>query len=96
MRDGDELVGVRHSSGDDDVLMVSRKGQAVRFHEDARPRDGPRHRGRARHAAAGRRRGDRDRRSPTDDADLLVVTENGFGKRTRICDTGARAAAGWA
>src|ERR671930_330478 len=35
MRDDDELVGVRHSGGDDDVIMVSRKGQAVRFHESA-------------------------------------------------------------
>src|SRR5204862_4018417 len=33
MREGDELVGVRHSSGDDDVLMVSRRGQAIRFGE---------------------------------------------------------------
>src|SRR5207244_11702075 len=33
MREGDELVGVRHSTGDDDVLMVSRAGQAIRFHE---------------------------------------------------------------
>src|SRR6186997_2614931 len=33
MREGDELVGVRHSSGDDDVLMVSRAGQAIRFSE---------------------------------------------------------------
>ena len=33
MREGDELVGVRHSSGDDDVLLVSRKGQAIRFAE---------------------------------------------------------------
>src|SRR5881396_1772779 len=38
MRESDELVGVRHSSGDDDILMVSRKGQAIRFHEtDVRP-----------------------------------------------------------
>src|SRR4051812_44042631 len=38
MREGDELVGVRHSSGDDDILMVSRVGQAIRFHEqDVRP-----------------------------------------------------------
>ena len=37
MREDDELVGVRHSDGDDDILMVSRKGQAIRFHErDAR------------------------------------------------------------
>src|SRR5205823_1318448 len=27
MREGDELVGVRHSSGKDDILMVSRAGQ---------------------------------------------------------------------
>src|ERR671924_930822 len=31
MRDGDELVGVRNSTGSDDVLLVSRKGQAIRF-----------------------------------------------------------------
>src|SRR5438067_628487 len=38
MRDGDELVGVRHATGTDDILMVSKKGQAIRFHEtDARP-----------------------------------------------------------
>ena len=38
MREDDELVGVRLSNGDDDVLMVSRMGQAVRFNEkDVRP-----------------------------------------------------------
>src|SRR5213592_4874552 len=38
MREGDELVGVRHSTGEDDVLMVSRAGQAIRFAEkDVRP-----------------------------------------------------------
>ena len=38
MREGDELVGVRHCSVDDDVLMVSRSGQAIRFSEtDVRP-----------------------------------------------------------
>src|SRR4029078_13512776 len=35
LRDKDELVAVLHSSGDDDILMVSRKGQAIRFHESA-------------------------------------------------------------
>src|SRR5262249_10762120 len=38
MREGDELVGVRHSSGSDDILMVSKLGQAIRFNEDARRR----------------------------------------------------------
>ena len=33
MREGDELVGVRHSSGEDDILMVSKLGQAIRFNE---------------------------------------------------------------
>ena len=38
LRDKDELVAVLHSSGDDDILMVSHKGQAIRFHESgARP-----------------------------------------------------------
>src|SRR5207244_2765207 len=38
LRDDDELIGVRHSTGDDDILMVSRSGQAIRFHErEARP-----------------------------------------------------------
>src|ERR1700681_761442 len=35
MREGDELGGVRHSSGDDDILMISKLGQAIRFHEHA-------------------------------------------------------------
>jgi DNA gyrase subunit A len=85
LRDGDELIGVRHSAGDDDVLMVSRKGQAVRFHESAvRPT------GRATEGVRGMRLRAADEvisiAIATDDADLLVVTENGFGKRTRIAE----------
>ena len=86
MREGDELVGVRHSSGDDDVLMVSRKGQAIRFSEEdvrAMGRDASGVQGMR---LRGGRRGDRGRRSPHDDADLLVVTENGYGKRTRVSE----------
>jgi DNA gyrase subunit A len=85
MRQGDELVAVRHSTGDDDVLMVSRRGQAIRFHErEVRPM------GRDASGVQGMRlRGDDEVISVTiaqDDADLLVVTENGYGKRTRISD----------
>ena len=83
MREGDELVGVRHSSGDDDVLMVSRKGQAVRFHESA-----VRSMGRSTEGVKGMKLRDGDEvleiNIATNDADLLVVTENGYGKRTRI------------
>jgi DNA gyrase subunit A len=85
MRDGDELVGVRHSSGTDDVLMVSRKGQAIRFHEtDARPM------GRDASGVQGMRLRPEDEviavNIATDDADVLVITENGYGKRTRVSE----------
>ena len=83
LRAGDEVVAVFHSSGDDDVIMVSRRGQAIRFHEkEARAM------GRATSGVAGMRLRDGDEviaaSIATDDADLLVVTENGYGKRTRL------------
>jgi DNA gyrase subunit A len=85
MREGDELVGVRHSSGADDVLMVSRLGQAIRFGEtDVRAM------GRDASGVQGMRlRGDDEVISvaiASDDSDLLVVTENGYGKRTRVSE----------
>src|SRR3989442_8965563 len=85
MREGDELVGVRHSSGKDDILMVSRKGQAIRFHEtDVRAM------GRDASGVQGMRlRGDDELIAVNiahDDWDVLVVTENGYGKRTRVSE----------
>jgi DNA gyrase subunit A len=85
MREGDELVGVRHASGSDDVLMVSRKGQAIRFHEtDVRPM------GRDASGVQGMRLRPGDEviavNIAVDDADVLVVTENGYGKRTPVRD----------
>jgi DNA gyrase subunit A len=83
MREGDELVGVRHSTGNDDILMVSRSGQAIRFHEqEARPM------GRAAAGVQGMRlRADDEVIAITiarDTDDLLVVTEQGYGKRTPV------------
>ena len=83
VREGDELIGVRLTDGDDDVLMVSRNGQAVRYSEkDVRPM------GRDATGVAGMklRKGDEviAVEIARDEQDLLVVTENGFGKRTRI------------
>jgi DNA gyrase subunit A len=85
LRDDDELVGVRLSDGDDDVLMVSRAGQAIRFREqDVRPM------GRPASGVQGMRLRAEDEVIAVDiakdDADLLVVTENGWGKRTRISE----------
>ncbi len=85
MREDDELVGVRLSDGEDDILMVSRMGQAVRFSEkDVRAM------GRPASGVAGMklRSGDEviEVDIASDDADLLVVTENGWGKRTRVAE----------
>ncbi|MFL5929015.1 MAG: DNA gyrase subunit A [Gaiellaceae bacterium] len=85
MREGDELVGVRHSSGDDDVLLVSRNGQAIRFAEhDVRAM------GRDASGVQGMRLRAGDEvisvAIAAADADLLVVTENGYGKRTRVSE----------
>jgi DNA gyrase subunit A len=85
MREGDELVAVRHSSGDDDILMVSKLGQAIRFNEkDVRAM------GRDASGVQGMklRKGDEviSLNIAQDDADLLVVTENGYGKRTRVSE----------
>jgi DNA gyrase subunit A len=83
MREDDELIGVRLSDGDDDILMVSRGGQAIRFHESdvrAMGRDASGVRG------MNLRSGDEviSVNVAQDDADLLVVTENGYGKRTPL------------
>jgi DNA gyrase subunit A len=85
LRGDDELIGVRLSDGEDDVLMVSRGGQAIRFHEkDVRAMGRP-----ASGVQGMRLRGDDEVIEvdiAQDDACLLVVTENGWGKRTRVAD----------
>jgi DNA gyrase subunit A len=83
LREQDELVSVLHSSGNDDILLVSRKGQASRFTERQ-----VRSMGRATSGVVGMRlrKGDEVIAADIarDEADLLVVTRNGYGKRTRI------------
>ncbi|HEU5263244.1 MAG TPA: DNA gyrase subunit A [Gaiellaceae bacterium] len=85
LREDDELIGVRLAGDTDDVLMVSRLGQAVRFHGKQ-----VRSMGRDTSGVAGMKlRGDDEVIEldiAVDDADLLVVTENGYGKRTRVGD----------
>jgi DNA gyrase subunit A len=85
LRDDDELIGVRLAGDADDVLMVSRMGQAVRFHGKQ-----VRSMGRDTSGVAGMKLRPEDEvielDIAVDDADLLVVTENGYGKRTRVGD----------
>ncbi|MFN2616870.1 MAG: DNA gyrase subunit A [Thermoleophilaceae bacterium] len=84
IRDDDELVAVRRTSGDDDIIMVSHSGQAVRFHENqARPMG--RDTGGVRGMNVSRGKNwvlAMDVVRP--DTELLVVTDNGYGKRTDI------------
>jgi len=85
LRDDDQLIGVRLASESDDVLIVSRLGQAVRFHGKQ-----VRSMGRDTSGVSGMKLRSGDEVIEVDiadeSADLLVVTENGYGKRTRVAD----------
>jgi DNA gyrase subunit A len=86
IRDDDELVAVRQTSGEDDIVMVSRSGQAARFKEsEVRPM------GRDTSGVQGMNVARKDNRVlamdvARDEQELLVVTENGYGKRTALGD----------
>ncbi len=84
--DDDELIAVRRTSGHDDIIMVSRSGQAARFNEEqvrSMGRDTTGVRG-MNVSQAGNAVLAMD--VARDDQELLVVTENGYGKRTPISD----------
>ncbi|OQA04712.1 MAG: DNA gyrase subunit A [bacterium ADurb.Bin400] len=90
----DELKWVKTSSGEDVIVEVSQKGQAICYHEnDVRPM------GRSASGVTGMklRSGDRvmsmdvvsskyfdENASKKELADMLIVLENGFGKRTKL------------
>jgi DNA gyrase subunit A len=89
LRDGDELVGVGLVEADDDLLLVSRKGQSVRFHADdatLRPM------GRATSGVTGMKFRDRDELLSMsvlpagEDPDVFVVFESGLAKRSKASD----------
>jgi DNA gyrase subunit A len=86
IREDDELVAVRRTTGEDDIIMISRSGQAARFNES-----GARSMGRDTGGVRGMNvsRGDNCVLAmdiAREDAELLVVTENGYGKRTPIAE----------
>jgi DNA gyrase subunit A len=84
IRDDDELIAVRRTSGHDDIIMISRSGQAARFTEELlRPM------GRDTSGVRGMNVAQKNNSVlamdvARDDQELLVVTENGYGKRTPI------------
>lgn len=81
--EGDELRWIRKSSGNDDVVISTAQGQAIRFNEsDARPM------GRAARGVRGIRLRAGDKVVGMDlaagDPNLLVMSENGYGKLTKV------------
>ncbi len=83
LRGGDELVKVIPTNGSDDILMLSKLGQAIRFTEgDVRPM------GRAAAGVRGMRLRTGDEvvslDSCRDDVAMLIVTDAGYGKRTQL------------
>lgn len=82
--EGDELRWIKQTSGDNDIIISTSAGQAVRFNEsDARPM------GRSARGVRGVRLRPNDRVVgmdvvSDDEQTLLVISENGFGKRTKV------------
>jgi len=81
INEGDELIGARVTSGDQDIFLSSMKGKAIRFHEDCL-----RSMGRVASGNTGIRleRGDQVVSIETlnEGATILTITEKGYGKRT--------------
>jgi DNA gyrase subunit A len=83
LQDDDEVVAVRATSGDDDLMMFTKNGQGIRFTEkDARPM------GRASQGVRGikLREGDEVVAAATaaEGTQLLLLTSGGYGKRTDV------------
>lgn len=85
LRDGDELVSAQLVSESDDMMLVSRKGQSLRFtatDEALRPM------GRATSGVTGMKFREEDEllaaNVVTDESFVFIVTEGGFAKRTKV------------
>lgn len=83
LNEGDELVSSFITSGDDTVILCSRKGRAVRFHEDT-----VRCMGRTAVGVIGMKLEDGDEiisaAATPEGSVVLTVTEKGYGKKTPI------------
>ena len=83
LRENDELIDVKLTDGNQDIILSTVNGMAIRFNEtDARPI------GRVSQGVKGMELDEGDfiigMEVCTDNTTLLVVTENGFGKRTEL------------
>ncbi|OMH23314.1 DNA gyrase subunit A [Tersicoccus phoenicis] len=85
LRDGDELVSAKLVSEEDDILLVSRNGQSLRF---AATDEALRPMGRATSGVTGMKFRDGDELLAadvvTEDSFVFVVTDGGYAKRTPV------------
>ncbi len=83
LRSGDEVVRVVPTAGEDDLMMLTYRGMAIRFAESE-----VREMGRDATGVRGIKLKDDDRAISLDvvrdDADLFVVTDTGYGKRVKV------------
>lgn len=93
LKDDDELINVLVTHGDDHIIIGTRQGYAVSFHEDE-----VRSMGRAASGVRGIRLREDDYVVGTDilgpESEVLVITENGYGKRTEASEYAIRGRGG--
>jgi DNA gyrase subunit A len=95
LRDGDHLVDVLQCNGTEDILLVSRQGMGIRFtNDDEQVR--PMGRDTAGVRGMKLREGDEVVAASiaSDDSVLLMVTQAGFGKRTKLSEFSAQGRGG--
>jgi DNA gyrase subunit A len=83
IREGDEIIAANILHGEDTILMITRKGMSIHFHEsDIRTM------GRTAAGVTGMRLAENDAvvsaNVVSSDNSLMIVTENGYGKRSPI------------
>ncbi|HVB97107.1 MAG TPA: DNA gyrase subunit A [Chloroflexota bacterium] len=83
--DGDELIAARRTNGHQDVMLVSRSGQAARFSESD-VRASSRNSGSVRGMKLSKDDAVAAAEVVESGAELLVVTDNGFAKRTSLSE----------
>src|SRR5258708_18167043 len=83
LEEDDELIGAKLAHADDDVLMITAQGKAIRF-TVAELRSASRTSGGVRGIRLDKGHSDVSINPAPKGGELLVVTENGYGKRTPI------------
>lgn len=87
IREGDQVIGVQLTDGNSEILMANRNGRAIRFNEST-----VRQMGRVSTGVRGMRLDDDPNDEiigmicmhPDDNKNVMVISENGFGKRSLL------------